>query len=139
MIDRMEVDDTNKLTRFLKDKTISSDHNNLFLYINAKLPQNNNKRLEIFNLRDSESMEMFKRETTKVSNLTECFLKQNELEKQIAEWKNKLDNTVNKCFKKIRIGGKTKESKASKLINKRAKLKQIHCNTTGEERKSCKN
>ena len=54
MIDRMEVDDTNKLTRFLKDKTISSDHNNLFLYINAKLPQNNNKRLEIFNLRDSE-------------------------------------------------------------------------------------
>ena len=76
MIDRMEVDDTNKLTRFLKDKTISSDHNNLFLYINAKLPQNNNKRLESFNLRDSESMEMFKRET-------ECFLKQNKLGNQI--------------------------------------------------------
>ena len=70
MIDRIEVDDTNKLTRFLKHKTISTGHNNLFLYINAKIPQNNNKRLDIFNLRDSESMEMFKRDTTKVSNLT---------------------------------------------------------------------
>ena len=41
MIDRMEIDDVNKLTRFLKDKSIPSDHSNLFLYLNAKIPQSN--------------------------------------------------------------------------------------------------
>ena len=133
MIDRMEIDDVNKLTTFLKDKSIPSDHNNLLLYLNAKIPQSN-KRLEILNLKDSESMDLFKKETTSLSKLTECFLKPNNLEKQVNEWKKKLDNTINKCFKKVRIGGKNKESETSKLIRKRANLKKIHSTSTGEEK-----
>ena len=100
VIDRMEIDDVNRLTRFLKDKTISSDHNNLFLYLNAKIPPSN-KRLEILNLKNSESINLFKKETKGLSKLTECFIKPNKLEQQVNVWKKKLDDTIKRCFKKI--------------------------------------
>ena len=40
-----------------------------------------------------------------------------------AGWKKTLDSSIKKCFKKIRLGGKQKETEISKLMNERIKLK----------------
>ena len=77
----MEIDDENKLTRFTKKKTVASDHNNLFLYLDIKLPQTS-KRMQIYKLNDSEALAAFKEETSLHSKLSECFLKPNNVIQQ---------------------------------------------------------
>ena len=133
LISRMEIDDVSKLTRFSKSKTVPSDHDNLFLYLNSNIAQNS-KRVEIFNLKDAEAQDLFKIETSNFSKLTECFLKPNSLEDQTIEWKKKLDSVIQKCFKKVRVGGRKKESEASKMIHERAKLKLIHNQSSYKKR-----
>ena len=77
LVEKMVIDDTNKLTRFTKNKTVESDHNNLFLHLDAKLPHNT-KRLKIVTLKDKTCLERFKEETSKQSKFSEWFLKQDE-------------------------------------------------------------
>ena len=129
----MEIDDINKLTRFSRNEITPSDHSNLFLHLNVKRSEKS-KRIEIFNLKDSESLTLFKKETTKSTKLTESFIKVNTTEQQIDEWKNSLDSIMKKCFKKIRLGGKTKVTEVSKLINERAKFKETHAKSSGKEK-----
>ena len=125
LIKNMSIDTDKKLTNFSKKKTVESDHIPLILNLNIKPPQKSSSRMEIFNYKNTESLAAFKEETSKSTKLSDCFRNTNNTHDQVAGWMKKLNCSIRKCFKKIRIGGKKRESETSKLMRERMEIKSI--------------
>ena len=91
-VDKMEIDDINKLARFTKDRVIESDHCPVFLHLNMTLPQKSAERVEIYNLRNPACIDLFKTETSKNVKFSECFKKPKDknIDQQVAGWKKNL-------------------------------------------------
>ena len=64
---KMTIDDHKRLTRFLKNKAVESDHSPIQLYLNMKQSEKCSTRVEIFNFKDPLSLAAFKDETSKSS------------------------------------------------------------------------
>ena len=122
---KMTINDHKRLTRFCKDKVVESDHSPVQLHLNIKPPQQSSTRMEIINLKDPESIAIFKKETSKYSTLSDSFKGSLSFPDQIARWKKKFDSSICKSFKKIRLGGKKKEkeNEVRKLMGKRMDMK----------------
>ena len=104
----MTIDEDKKLTRFCKDKVVESDHIPVILKLNMKPPNKSANRMEIFNFKNVECLAAFKEETSKTSKLSDCFSKSKNksIKDQVKKWRKCFDTSVNKCFRKIRLGGK---------------------------------
>ena len=80
--------------------------------------------MEIFDFRNIDSQKMFKLESSK-SNLTKNFKdKEQNLHQQVTNWNKDFQSLAKRCFKKIRLTGKTKESEITNQINERNQLKR---------------
>ena len=86
----MTINDHKRLTRFCKDKVVESNHSPVQLHLNIKPPQQSSTRMEIFNLKDPESIAIFKKETSKSSTLSDSFKGSLSFPDQIARWKKSL-------------------------------------------------
>ena len=120
---KMTIDDHKRLTRFLKNKAVESDHSPIQLYLNMKQSEKCSTRVEIFNFKDPLSLAAFKDETSKSSKLSDCFKSTENLSQRMKRWRKRFDSSISKSFKKIRLGGRIKENEINKLICKRTKIK----------------
>ena len=103
------------LTKYIANKTtkksVPSDHNPMFARFNIKYRKNRFRepRREIFNLKNGECQEKFFQDTSIGIKFQHCFWSTKNFEEKCTKFKNTLDDTLHKCFKKIRI---TKNGKA---------------------------
>ena len=100
------------LTKYATTKGIQkrseSDHN--FLYAKFKIAlqnANNKERLEVFNFKNLDCQKLFFAETSNIEQFDEIFLNDLNVEEQSQKLCKKLNSIFQKCFKKIRITGKT--------------------------------
>ena len=70
----MEIDETKSkaLTRFKKGIAITSDHNVLTCSFDIPVEKKREPRIERFNLRNKNSLELFKTKTTQTNQFTQC-------------------------------------------------------------------
>ena len=87
LVHSMTIEDNKKLTRFSKTKIVESDHSPIILNLNIKPPENSTKRMEIYNFRSKECLAVFKKETSKSSNLSDCFKTSKTFHNQVTGWK----------------------------------------------------
>ena len=127
----MDIDEQRRhvLTRFYKQKTrtltVESDHNIMVLYFNFKWCQKIKvDRKEIFNLRNYESQQIFKENTSKNPALLHA-LQNHDVSKGGAKWMKQLKHEISKSFKKIRLStgkGKKLDTNLSVLFSLRESL-----------------
>ena len=128
---KMDIDEQRRyvLTRFYKQKTrtltVESDHNIMVLYFNFKWCQKIKvDRKEIFNLRNYESQQIFKENTSKNPALLHA-LQNHDVSKGGAKWMKQLKHEISKSFKKIRLStgkGKKLDTNLSVLFSLRESL-----------------
>ena len=100
----------------------------------VKHPNKNKERVEIYDFKNRESQMLFKVESSKTNTLTNCLKNPSmNFQQQVSNWKEGFDSQIKKCFKKIRLSGKIKESDLSKLITERTKLKKAIREATEED------
>ena len=111
---------------------IDTDHFTLEMDVNLDINKQKPTRREIFHFKNSESLEVFKLITSETTELTDCFLSDQTLEKQIDKWREVLNNHCMKAFKKVRITEKKSfnviDSETTVLIDQRNRLRKIHQN-----------
>ena len=109
--EKMEIDEDRNytLTRYAtkkgNKKIVSSDHNPMLVTFNMKYIkiQNNQIRKEIFNLKNSDCQTKFYEETNHGLKCQQCFDSGKSFEENTRKFFNTLDDTLHKCFRKIRI------------------------------------
>ena len=131
-VKRMIIDEDKKhvLTNYEQvkrgGKAADTDHNTLYMDVDLKILTTKPVRREIWNFKNKESQETFKKETSETADFTNCFRNELNLEKQVQNWKNILFSKCNKVFKKVRITNKRSTEilnpEVSNLINSRNKL-----------------
>ena len=107
----MEVDEARNytLTKFSTSKgnkkKVLSDHNPMFASFNIEYQKskNNQDRREVFNLKNSECQSQFFEETDRGLKFQQCFGINGNFEAKCNKFMKTLDDTLHKCFKKIRI------------------------------------
>ena len=131
-IEAIVIDDERKnvLTKLSKTKNgvrkVESDHNSIYTHLNLAWEKRFKiQRQELFNLKNKDCQEIF-REATKVENnnhfLSSVFDEEEDLDKATNKFMKRLDKTIHKCFKKIRITEKVDQEK-EELFKKWRKLK----------------
>ena len=98
------------LTKYASTKGVQkkseSDHNILYakfkIYIHGKQKK---ERIEIFDLKNPESQQLFLEETNCVQQFRDVFSKDVDIEQNSQQFLKKLNKIIHKCFKKIRITG----------------------------------
>ena len=107
-------------------KAADTDHNTEFMDVDLKIIAAKPVRREIWNFKEKESQETFKRATSETNNFTNCFKNDLNLETQVEKWKKLLLSTCNKSFKKVRVTRskptKNLPPKVSELIDIRNKI-----------------
>ena len=100
-------------------KNIQSDHNPMFARFNIEYRKKyfKEQRMEIFNLKNSECQETFFQDTSQGIKFQDCFRQDRSFEQKCKKFQNTLNDTLHKCFKKIRI---------TKNGNIRGKKKVVH-------------
>ena len=84
---------------------IKSDHNPLFFSFNLsyeKQVKHSNRR-EVFDFNDKDAQEVFNIETASTTKFTEVFESDEPFEKQTQKFQRCLNQSAQKCFRKIRI------------------------------------
>ena len=108
---------------------IETDHNSLMLDLKINGGNFQRKREEMLNLRNKAGQEAFFNETEQSQELLNCFDGNISFENKSKKWKSSVDNILQKCFRKVRIVKKKKETKTEQLLLKRIKLKNELKNT----------
>ena len=121
VLETILIDDERKhvLTRITKTKKgikiIESDHNVIFSRF--KLPWNKKlckQRHELFNLKNEECQKVFKEATTAANNnnyLSEVFDQKEHINYLTEKFMKRLNKTIQKCFRKIRVVEKIDKEK----------------------------
>ena len=86
-----------------KKKISYSDHNSLIGFIELKIQKTKSERKIIFNYRNSESLEAFKKITNGSPLLSRIFLNDDPFPKQIQAWWKVIKNNIYRAFKKVRL------------------------------------
>ena len=147
-VEAIIIDDERKhvLTRVTKTKkgviTVESDHNVLFTHLkltwNKKVRE---KRNEMFNLRNKECQEVFKEATTAANNnhyLSSVFDEHDDLDTLTEKFMKRLQKTINKCFRKVRITDRIDEEK-EELFKRWRELKNNPDNANKDELEKVEN
>ena len=79
---------------------------------------------EFFNFRNSECQKVFHQITNQSEKLINCFDNNQTLSQQCNKWFKELNSIFHQSFKKIRMGGKIKETEFSSLMKRKNELKQ---------------
>ena len=123
-------------TKGVKTKVIS-DHNPMFakFAMNYEKSRQSAPRRKIFNLKNKECQQSFYETTSHGEKLQSCFQSNNSFENQSNKFFKSLDDTLHKCFKKIRVrkSGQKVSGHASDvqtLIKQKTKLSSSLSNTT---------
>ena len=116
-VEEMNIDESKAkaLTRFLKGRTIPSDHNYLSCSFNIPLHRRSKPRQEIYRLRNKTDLQKFKDHTTNTTKFTKCFTVNGDVQKEGKLWLKTLKSTIHRCFKKVRITQKKKDDIQEKL------------------------
>ena len=118
------------------NKFIETDHNSLVLDLKINGQHFKMKREEMFNLRNKASQEAFFKETQQNQELLKCFDGKSSFENKSKKWKSNVDRILQKCFRRVRIIKKKKETKTEQLLLKRVKYKNdLKSSTIKEEMK----
>ena len=118
------------------NKFIETDHNSLVLDLKINGQHFKMKREEMFNLRNKASQEAFFKETQQNQELLKCFDGKSSFENKSKKWKRNVDRILQKCFRRVRIIKKKKETKTEQLLLKRVKYKNdLKSSTIKEEMK----
>ena len=106
----IEIDEgkNHSLTKIIKTKngvkSKSSDHNSILTKLKIKWSKKFAKpRIELFNLKNKEGQEKFKKMTSETNEFTEAFTNNNDLNVCTKNFLRSLNNCIRKCFNKIRI------------------------------------
>ena len=117
------------LTKFVSTRGVikptKSDHNILYCSFNLTykkeiLPQ---RRQEIFNLKNRDCQEAFTEETENTNKFTEIFNKEEPFEKKTMKFQRCLNQSIRKCFRKVRVMKKDKETELDRQLELWSKLK----------------
>ena len=107
-------------------KAADTDHATEFIDLDLKVITEKPIRREIWNMKNQESQNIFKKQTSQTEDFTKCFENNLPLMEQIKNWRFVLKSHCDRAFKKIRITKKKRikpfSRKASKFINKRNQL-----------------
>ena len=104
LIDEKREFSLNNFAQIKKNKcVVESDHNALILEMKIEYFNKKPERREVFNLKNKESLEMFKKETENNSELLRCFENKMSIELQSKNWYKTFNTILQKCFKKVRI------------------------------------
>ena len=131
-VTRMVVDEEKKfiLTNYEQvrkgGKAADTDHATEFIDLDLKVITEKPIRREIWNMKNQESQNIFKKQTSQTVDFTKCFEDNLPLMEQIKNWRFVLKSHCYRAFKKIRITKKKRikpfSRKAYKFINKRNQL-----------------
>ena len=102
---------------------IETDHNSLILELEINGENCKIKREEMLNLRNKANQEEFFEETNQNQELLKCFEGSISFQEKSNNWKSNVDSILKKCFQKVRIVKKKKETKTEQLLMKRVKYK----------------
>ena len=135
----MIVDEARKhvLTNFNPAKkgkrAIESDHNTEILEIGLKVSKLKKDRVELFNFKNLECQETFRRMTSETEKLSACFESSAPFSDQVVKWDKTLNSFFQQSFRKIRVvENKPKETVVTKLLEERKVLKQTLKDCNGE-------
>ena len=101
-----------------------SDHNPLFSTFNLSYDKqvNHSNRREQFNMKNKECQEAFRLETENTNKFTDVFAKSEPFEVKALKFQRCLKQTVQKCFRKIRVRGNERETEVGTLLKRKSKL-----------------
>ena len=89
---------------------------------------------ELFNFYNLEGQAKFKEETTNTIKFTQCFEGGDSFKNQAQKWFRTLNNTLYKCFQKIRSKKQKIEiTKVDQLLKQRKKLRRLLQNETDND------
>ena len=115
------------LTNFSKTvsgkKSTDTDHMTLMIELNAEIPKIKTQRVEIYNLRNRESQNVFKENTSNTERFSNCLSDDSALDVQAKRWEKCLKGSIAQSFKKIRITGVAKETDLKIALEERNQLK----------------
>ena len=109
-------------------KIVKTDHNVIeceFSFLASKIAKS--KRIEMYNVRNTENLIKFKSGTSKGNDLTKCVEGEGDIKIQGKKWLNLLNKKIIQSFDKIRIDRNQKTNKRTIIedkINKKEKLKK---------------
>ena len=127
------------LTKYVTTKGIKSecksDHNPLFSSFNLTYEKQakQSNRKEIFNLKDKDCQEAFNEETESTTKFTEVFEKKEPFEKQAGKFQRCLKQSIQKCFRKVRIRTVERETEVGALLKEKSKLQIFMITSTCEK------
>ena len=131
-VEAIVIDDERKnvLTELSKTKNgvikTESDHNTIFSHLKLRWDKKvKQQRIELFNLKNKECQEKFKEATTSVNNnhyLSSVFDEKDDLENNTNKFMKRLNKTIYKCFKKVRVKERVDKDK-EELFNTWKKMK----------------
>ena len=127
------------LTKYATSKGIKSivksDHNTVFADFHIEYNNISQKkpRVEVFNVKNKECQEVFRKETEQNAKLKQCFASEESFQIQSDRFFKTLKSVVHKCFNKVRVGTKLIEDKdIRELLNEQTKLKKSMKNNHSE-------
>ena len=125
---KMKIDEEKEygvmnLSQIKKNKRIiETDHNALLLDLKMQGKRKKIERKEMLNLRNKICQEAFRNETENNEELLKCFDDSVKVEDQAKKWKKCLDDTLKKCFRKVRICKKREQSNIDRILTEKIKL-----------------
>ena len=125
----MNIDEEKKwsLTNFrgkkAKKPAVKSDHNVLKASFNIKFKVSRPSRGQtVYNFKNKSAMKRFSDLTSKKDLFTKYFANDKDFLVQVRQWERELRRTLSRCFKKVRVGKKSRtnhQSKVNSLLEKR--------------------
>ena len=94
------------------------------MYLNIQFCTKKPARVEYFNCKNQECQKAFFQETSNTLVFDAIFESEEGVDVQGTKWFKKVNKCFYKSFNKIRLTGKTKETKLSQLFDKRRDLVQ---------------
>ena len=110
------------LCSYLNKRPKNSDHFTEIVDFNIKFKKQPMERTEQYNFKSQEGLRIFKGILDTENNLLRAVDGHGDLEEQVNNWYSELDKIFKRCFKKIRISDKPKDTEILKLMRERTKL-----------------
>ena len=132
-ITEMKIDEERRHPLVTKSNTLS-DHFTTILDMKIVLKHIKEERKELFNFKNIDCQEVFRKLTENNHDLINCFKTNESLKVQCDKWRKNLETIFYKSFRKIRISNRAEVSEESALLEKKLKLINEHKkNTTVDE------
>ena len=123
---QMKIDEERKfaLTSFLNGKVKESDHFTMIVDLGMKIKKKRPVREEYFNFKCNEGQTKFMEILNTERTLQDCFDNSDSFEDQSFRWLNSLHKIFQRCFPKVRVTNKVRETETSTLFKERSELIQ---------------